>query len=162
MSMNGRRRRILVADDLRDAADMVVELLRLQGYDAQAAYDGLHAVELARSFKPDLALLDIDMPVMDGYVAAKLLRQEQSRGAPLVLIAHTGRTTPADARTALQAGFDRHIAKPLVGDLLCELVAAYLPMPVVPNDPAVAEGSTAARRVDDIEATSLRRSDVGS
>jgi len=104
----------------------MVELLRLAGYDAAAAYDGLQAIETARAFKPDLAILDIDMPGMNGYETARRLRQEQRTGSRLVLVAHTGRTMPSDVQLAREAGFDRHLAKPLVGTQLCELVAAFL------------------------------------
>jgi CheY-like chemotaxis protein len=117
---------VLVADDLPDAADALVGLLRLAGYDAVAAYDGRQAVETARTFAPDLAILDIDMPGLDGYEAARRLRQEQRPGSRLVLIAHTGRTTPADVQMARDAGFDRHLPKPSTGTELCNLVAAFL------------------------------------
>ena len=126
MSMEPGRRKILVADDLPDAADITVELLRLAGYDAAAAYDGLQAIEAARVFRPDLAILDIDMPGMNGYETARRLRQQQRPGSRLVLIAHMGRTTPSDVQLALDAGFDRHLGKPLAGTHLCDLIAAFV------------------------------------
>lgn len=123
MSMKTRRR-ILVVDDHPDAADVTAELLRIAGYDAAVAFDGLEAVEVSRAFKPDLVLMDIDMPHMDGYAAARALRQEHT-GSRLILIAHTGRTTPADVQEALDAGFDRHVSKPLMGEALCDLVGMF-------------------------------------
>lgn len=126
MNMNPRPRRILVADDYPDAADITVELLRLAGYEAVSAYDGLQALEVARTFRPDLIILDIDMPVMDGYATARALRRAQAPGDRLVLIAHTGRTAPSDERDAAEAGFDRQVKKPLIGQELCDLVAACL------------------------------------
>ena len=121
--------RILVADDHPDAADATAALLRLDGFEALAAYDGLQALQLARSFKPDLVILDIDMPGMDGYKTARALRQEQAAGSPLVLIAHTGRTQPSDQREALAAGFDHHVPKPLRDGSLGDVVRAWLPPP---------------------------------
>lgn len=123
MSTNARRR-ILVVDDHPDAADVAAVLLRMAGYETAVAFDGLEAVEVARAFKPDLVLMDIDMPNMDGYGAARVLRQEHARH--LILIAHTGRTTPADVQAALDAGFDRHVSKPLMGEALCDLVDMFL------------------------------------
>lgn len=126
MNMNTRRRKIIVADDYPDAADTMVELLRLAGYEAASAYDGQQALELARTFRPDLVILDIDMPVLDGYATARAFRKEQAPGSRVVLIAYTARTQPSDERDALEAGFDRHVKKPLIGQELCDLIDAYL------------------------------------
>jgi two-component system CheB/CheR fusion protein len=118
--------KILVADDNRDAADAIVWLLRREGLDALAAYDGEQATESANILKPQLAILDLDMPGLDGFMVAKALRRGQAPGDRLILIALSGRTTPDDVRAAIEAGFDRHVGKPIPGDELCALVSAYL------------------------------------
>ena len=134
--MKAAKRKVLVADDHPDSADVTAELLRIAGFEAVATYDGLQAVQAARVFKPDLALLDIDMPGMDGYATARALRQAQTPGTRLVLIAYTGRTTHLDAELAHEAGFDRHVAKPLSGQALCDLIAAFLDTPVIDSNAA--------------------------
>ena len=108
--------KILVADDSKDAADATAALLSLSGYDVRAVYDGLEAVEAARTFHPDLVILDINMPVMNGYEAAAALRKEQAPGSNLVLVALTGRTNAADAERSREVGFDLHLGKPLLHD----------------------------------------------
>lgn len=118
--------KILIADDNVDAADSTAYLLRQDGFDVRVAYDGLQAVEAARSFRPVVAILDIKMPVMDGYEAASRLRSEQGADGHLVLIALTGETKSSDVEHATCAGFDHHVAKPVAGKALGLLVAACL------------------------------------
>ncbi|KAB2882595.1 MAG: response regulator, partial [Kofleriaceae bacterium] len=84
-----RRFRILITDDNRDAADTLADVMRDLGCEVAVAYDGGQAVEVARSFVPDLVLLDIGMPVLDGYEAARRIRSEAG-GRPLSLVALTG------------------------------------------------------------------------
>jgi len=104
----------LGVDGYSDAADMTADLLRPEGYEVVAAHHRLQAVEVAREFRPDLVLLDINMPVMDGYTAAKTLRQEQPPETKLVLIAHIANPSPSDVHRAIEGGFDRYIRKPIV------------------------------------------------
>ena len=118
-------RRVLVADDNEDAADTTAELLRLKGHEVMAVYNGLQAVEAARLFQPDVAVLDINMPVMDGYEAAVELRKQHGATRRLLLIALTGRTDPLDKERSRQAGFDRHLTKPAPGEDLCSLIASF-------------------------------------
>lgn len=119
--------RILIVDDHHDAADTTAELFRMMGdYEVRTAYDGKEAVEVARSFGPQVVVLDLNMPVMDGYQAARQLRDEQAPPARLLLVALTGRNQPEDIERAMAAGFDRHFRKPLMGPALFELVAAFL------------------------------------
>lgn len=106
--------KVLVADDNRDAADSLVVLLEWLGYEAVACYDGEQAVKLAESLKPDLVILDINMPVMDGYEAARTLRKREG-GERLLLAAITGAPgweTPEQARAV---GFDAFFGKPMDG-----------------------------------------------
>jgi CheY-like chemotaxis protein len=111
-SCAGPRCRILVADDLRDSADSLALVLRLAGHEVQTAHDGLEAVQAAAAFRPDVALLDIGMPKMNGYDAARHIRQ-QPWGKCTVLIALTGWGQPEDRRRTAEAGFDHHLVKPV-------------------------------------------------
>ena len=103
--------KVLVVDDDVDAADSLAALLTLVPYDTKAAYGGEQALSLATTFEPSVVFLDINMPRMNGYVAAKALRRMFSTGPPL-LIAFTGQAGAADIAAAEQAGFDLHVSKP--------------------------------------------------
>jgi two-component system CheB/CheR fusion protein len=103
------RRRILVVDDEEDAANALAEVLTIQGHESLVAHDGLAAVEMARSFRPEVVLLDIGLPLMDGYEVARRLRQELG-DERILLVALTGYRK--DATRIEQAGFDRHLIKP--------------------------------------------------
>lgn len=116
-----RVRRILVADDSRDTANSSARILRSAGHDVAVAYDGSEAVAMARSFQPDYVLLDISMPQMDGYQAAREIREAFPQGAP-VLIAVTGWGERADKARALAAGFDHHFAKPVDPQRVLQLI----------------------------------------
>jgi PAS domain S-box-containing protein len=105
------RRRVLVVDDNRDAADLLAETLRLQGHETAVAYDGPTALVMAAELRPDLAFLDIGLPVMDGYELARRLRTMGLR--PLTLVAITGYGQPADRARSAAAGFDQHLVKPV-------------------------------------------------
>ncbi len=102
---------IVVVDDAPDLRDLVADLLRMRGHDVVTANDGPSAVELIRSRRPDVALIDIGLPGMDGYEIARALRTDLPRTA-LRLIAMTGYGQASDRSTAFQAGFDDHIVKP--------------------------------------------------
>ena len=104
--------RVLAADDDHDTADTTADLLRLYGHDVRVAYDGQQAVAIASTFWPHIAILDINMPVMDGYLAAAALRKLETPDHRFVLIAHSARSTPTDLEQARRAGFDHHVAKP--------------------------------------------------
>jgi PAS domain S-box-containing protein len=105
-------RRVLVADDNRDAAASLAMLLEIAGHEVQIAHDGAQAFELAASFRPDLALLDIGMPKLNGYELAERIRQ-QPWGAAMRLIAVTGWGQDEDKRRGAAAGFDDHLTKPI-------------------------------------------------
>jgi CheY-like chemotaxis protein len=121
MTSSAHKRKILVVDDNRDAADTLSMLLDFLGYETQTAYDGQQGVDVATAFQPDLVILDINMPVMDGYQAARMLRNARGTSRA-VLVALTARATPTDKAAALQAGFDYHVVKPVDGAGLAELV----------------------------------------
>jgi signal transduction histidine kinase/CheY-like chemotaxis protein len=115
--------RILVVDDNRDAADMLARLLSLDGHNVQVAYDGEHALRLADTFRPQVALLDIGMDGMDGYQLARRFRGDP-RLAQLFLVAITGWGQEEDRRQALASGFDAHITKPAAPEAIYALLSA--------------------------------------
>jgi CheY-like chemotaxis protein len=120
-------RRVLVADDNRDAAESLSMLLRLMGNDVRTVHDGIKAVEEAAVFRPDVILLDIGMPRLNGYEAAKLIREQQwSTGT--MIVALTGWGQEEDKRRALDAGFDRHFTKPLDPAQLQKLIGEFHPV----------------------------------
>jgi len=118
-----KAQRVLVADDNRDAADSLAFMLRVAGHDVRIAYDGQQALDLAETFRPSLALVDIGMPRLNGYETARRLR-EKPYGADLTLIALTGWGQPDDRNRSLAAGFDHHVVKPIDPPLLERLLAA--------------------------------------
>lgn len=103
--------KVLVVEDIVDTAHSLAEVLEMWGYEVRIAYDGQSAVELAQSFLPNFVVMDIGLPVLDGYQAAVLMRADQRlRGA--TLIALTGYGQDEDKRKAAAAGFDVHMTKP--------------------------------------------------
>ena len=113
--------RILVVDDLNDAAASLAMVCELYGAQARVACDGLEALKVGASFLPDVVLMDISMPHMDGYEAARRLRAE-SWGKKVVLIALTGWGRQGDIEAARAAGFDGHLLKPVGAEALMELI----------------------------------------
>lgn len=103
--------RVLVVDDNRDAAESLGRLLKLLGADVCVVNDGPSALELLRTYRPTVVLLDIGMPGMDGYEVARRIRQ-RSEGRDLMLIALTGWGQEEDRQRTSQAGFDHHLIKP--------------------------------------------------
>ena len=116
-------RRILVVDDNRDAVESLSKLLRMKGHDVVVAGDGVAAIAVAATFLPEIALLDIGMPKMNGYEAASELRK-QSWGKSMFLVAMTGWGQEDDKRRALAAGFDHHLTKPVDPTALDQLLAS--------------------------------------
>ena len=104
--------RILVADDNRDAAASLATLLSLDGHEISVAYDGKAALASAETFRPDVALLDIGMPNLNGYEVAQSIRST-AWGRSMMLVAVTGWGQSEDKRRAHEAGFDHHFTKPL-------------------------------------------------
>lgn len=103
--------RILVVDDNHDSADTLAMLLGMDGHELQVAYDGLEAVVAAGQFRPDVVLLDIGLPRMNGHDVCRRIR-EQPWGRTMRLIALSGWTQEEDRRKSWDAGFDEHLAKP--------------------------------------------------
>jgi PAS domain S-box-containing protein len=113
--------RILIADDNPDAVEMLRLMLSLHGHEVTVASDGVVAVSLAVSLKPQIAFLDIGMPRMDGYEAARQIRS--ALGSSVNLIALTGWGQDEDKRRSGEAGFDRHLTKPPDPEVLERLIA---------------------------------------
>ena len=107
-----RRWRVLVADDLRDNADSLAILIESMGHEVHVAYDGAAALQVAESVQPDVALLDLGMPEMNGYEACRRIRST-AWGAHMTLIAQTGWGRDDDRARTREAGFDHHIVKPV-------------------------------------------------
>ena len=116
-----RGQRVLVADDNVDAAQTLAMLLQLHGHDTRVAHDGRAALAAFAAFAPDVALLDIGMPELNGFQVAERIRA-QPRGADVRLVALTGWGQDHDRREALAAGFDRHFTKPVDPDALLRLI----------------------------------------
>ena len=114
----GSRRRILVVEDSVDVREMLCFALRAAGHDVREAVDGASGLDEALSWRPDVALVDIGLPVLDGYGVARRIRADAS-AATITLVALTGYGLPEDRRRSREAGFDRHAVKPLdPGELL--------------------------------------------
>src|SRR5439155_19576049 len=121
-------RRILVVDDNVDAAQSLGLLLELSGHEVRTAHDGLVALETAKSFRPDVILLDIGLPRMDGYEVARRIRQEPEL-KNLVLLALSGYGHEEDRRRSHGAGFDAHLTKPVDLDELQNLLVQTILSP---------------------------------
>ena len=114
---------MLVVDDSRDAADSLRVLLELLGAEVRVAYDGAAALDACRGYQPEVVLLDIGMPGMDGYEVARRIRQGTGP-KDMTLIALTGWGQEKDRRNAKAAGFDHHLVKPVDIDALQGLLRA--------------------------------------
>ena len=114
--------RFLVVDDHVDSAALLERLLTLSGHEARSVTDGLTAVAEAERYRPDVILLDIGLPRLNGYDACRLIR-EHSWGTNVVLVAVTGWGDDDDVRRSREAGFDGHLVKPVDLDKLVELLS---------------------------------------
>jgi CheY-like chemotaxis protein len=114
-------RSILIVEDNADARDALRVLLELEGHAVEAVEEGQQALELARAKDPDIALVDIGLPGIDGYEIARRVRARDARRP--VLIALTGYGQPEDRRRATEAGFDEVLVKPVDPTALTELLA---------------------------------------
>jgi CheY-like chemotaxis protein len=120
-----RGRRILIVDDNQDAAESIAQYLQLEGHEVKTVGDGTEALASAPIYAPDIVLLDIGLPGMDGYeVAVRLRGLPQTASA--CLIALTGYGQPADRARAREAGFDHHLTKPADPDDLLRLIDGWL------------------------------------
>jgi CheY-like chemotaxis protein len=136
LGAKSRVRRILVADDFPQAAETLGGLLRQEGYEVQIARDGLEAFQAAERSRPDVIVLDLAMPELNGYDAARKIR-EQPWGKQVVLIALTGWGQQRDRHRTKEAGFDAHLTKPVkyeaILELLGDLANRHRPEPAAPT-----------------------------
>ncbi len=123
------KRRILVVDDNIDALETLSRLVARLGNEVREARDGLEALEIASTFQPEIVLMDLGMPKLNGYEAAQSHAQEPW-GRDLALVATTGWGQDDDRRRTSEAGFDRHLVKPVAIDALREVLDAPRP-PIV-------------------------------
>jgi CheY-like chemotaxis protein len=122
---------VLVVDDNRDAADSCATLLELAGHRVQTAYNGTRALQLGEAFHPDIVLLDIGLPDLNGFEVARRMRAAPW-GARLPLVAVTGWGKEEDRQRAFDAGFNRHLTKPVAPAAVTAIVNTLA-------DPALAE-----------------------
>jgi two-component system CheB/CheR fusion protein len=116
-------RRILIVDDHPDVAGSLARLLRLSGHDVKTAFDGPAALEELTSFRPEIILLDIGLPGMDGYEVAQAIRKQPALES-VVLVALSGYGQYEDRRRSQMAGFDLHLIKPVDPDALLALLSS--------------------------------------
>jgi len=114
-----------VVDDNTDSAESSASLLRLDGHEVQVAHDGITALQGVQDFRPDVVLLDIGLPDMDGYEVARQIRAMPDSGK-ILLIAHSGYGEAEHREKSRQAGFDHHLVKPADLSQLTELIASLL------------------------------------
>jgi PAS domain S-box-containing protein len=117
------KRRVLVADDVKDSADSLAMMLKLLGHEVHTAYDGKEAVAAAQSYRPDVAVLDLGMPKLNGYEVCRHIR-EQEWGKRICLIALSGWGQDEDRRRTEAAGFDHHLVKPVEVAALMRLIGS--------------------------------------
>jgi CheY-like chemotaxis protein len=116
--------RILVVDDGKNAADILAMFFEMEGHVVQVAYDGLMAVGLAESFHPQLIVMDIGMPQMDGLEASRRIRR-QPDGNDIIIIALSGLDQDDDKRSCAEAGINHHMAKPVRPDDLRAVIREF-------------------------------------
>ncbi len=120
------KRRILIVDDNRDAAMTLAMMLRATGSETRIAHDGLEAISLAEHFRPDVIVLDLGMPKLNGYDACRRIR-EQSWGKEMLLVALSGWGQEEDKRKSRAAGFDAHLVKPVEFSQLQQILSDLTP-----------------------------------
>jgi len=113
---------ILLVEDNEDVREVMPETLTMDGYQVEVAVDGATALQAATTLNPQLVVIDIGLPDMDGYEVARRMRK--ALGTSVVLVALTGYNTPEDRQEAYRAGFDAHLVKPADPDALERILSA--------------------------------------
>ncbi len=121
--------RILIVDDNQDGADSLATILNFSGHETHTAYEGGQALTAATEFRPQVVILDIGLPRMNGYEVCRRLR-EQPGGNTLFIIAQTGWAQEETRKLAAEAGFDHHLVKPVE---IAELMALLEKVPAAPR-----------------------------
>jgi CheY-like chemotaxis protein len=117
---------VLVVDDSHDAAESLAMLLELEGHEIHTAHDGAEAVRTAERVRPDVVLMDIGLPIVNGYEACRLIRT-QAWGASMVMVALTGWGQEDDREQSRAAGFDLHLVKPVDHAELSRVISSARP-----------------------------------
>lgn len=123
---NDPRKRILIVDDNEDAANSIGKLLRKIGHDVRMTFDGMSALEISKQFRPEVVLLDLGLPILDGYATAKELRV-MCPAERLLLVALSGYGQEEDRRRTKEVGFDHHLVKPFDTEELREILNDWSP-----------------------------------
>ncbi len=129
----GRRLRVLVVDDYPDAAETTCMLLKILGHDTRAAYSGQHALDVAREYDPEVALIDLDLPDVPGLEVGRALRSASPR--PVHLAAITGWSDLRIRAGVSEAGFDQFIVKPTTKLVLESILSRASCVPASPRRP---------------------------
>jgi two-component system CheB/CheR fusion protein len=127
--------RVVVVEDNADSREVLCALIERAGFECRTAASGIAGLELIDEFAPDVVILDLGLPELDGFEVARRVRANP-RHVGIQLIALTGYGQAADRAAAIQAGFDQHVVKPVVAERLLELLADVLGPSPVPDDPA--------------------------
>jgi CheY-like chemotaxis protein len=143
MGYEGERKRLLVVDDVPQNRAMLLDLLQETGFIVAAASNGLECLVLLDSFKPDLILMDVMMPVMDGNETTRQIRHMPGWG-DVPIVAVTASASPDDERKSREAGASAFLAKPIDHDLLLRTVGRLLALTWVAGPPAPEGGAEAA------------------
>jgi DNA-binding response OmpR family regulator len=118
--------RLLLVDDSVDAATLLSMVLEADGYDVRVAHEAKQALEVAAQFKPEIVLLDLGLPGMDGFQLAREMRK-QATTANALLVAVTGYGQAADRLRSQEAGFDHHLVKPVSAEEIQRVIASRFP-----------------------------------
>ena len=115
------RKRVLLIEDNKDAREMLRMMLELAGHVVYEAADGARGLELLNAERPDVGIIDIGLPRMDGYQVARRIR-DLPHGRDMLLLALTGYGSPTDVKRAEEHGFDHHLVKPVDPDVLTQVI----------------------------------------
>jgi CheY-like chemotaxis protein len=140
---NGLTRRVLIIEDNRDAREMFRMMLELAGHEVHEAEEGVRGLELLKTMRPDIAVIDVGLPGLNGYEIAKRFRQEPDSRS-VMLVALTGYGTPEARERSRAAGFDHHLIKPVNPETLQEIMCANSSGEGAARRPTVAAGIAAA------------------
>lgn len=121
-------RRVLVVDDCKDAADALAMVIQAEGYDVQVTYTGEEAISIAQSDPPEVVLLDLGMPQLNGFSVGRELRN-QPKTKDALIVAVTGYGLPGDRARCEAAGFDLHLLKPVQLEQLNAVLQTYRSCP---------------------------------
>ena len=119
---HAKPRRVLLIEDSEDARQMLRMMLELAGHQVYDAADGVRGLELLNVVRPDVGIIDVGLPIMDGYQVAERIREEP-QGGGMLLLALSGDGSPGDSKRSLEHGFDYHLVKPVDPDHLARLIS---------------------------------------